>query len=720
MINLEDYPTRGKVPHEHGDITLRDYQWLGANLGVDLGASNMTKYRRYLKELIESRDADSIKEAVMIARKKFDPERAFLEFTTGAGKTFIMAATASYLSNCDQNTLIITRRTDLVRQDHEACWEVGAHASKFCASLRGSGTAHRIVVGSEGTLTGTKKKKDGVVYTLKERFSIEEMNNVDPTGGHKDGWVPNFILIDECDEVDSVDAAKCIKAAREGFDIYTNLDEDGKPKFSQYAVLLAHFQMVNPSVTVVGYTGTPFRGEESIIGPFWNKQIGPAIDMEYLVDRGMLVRTQFGDTGNGYDFGDFSDQVKQDGNIDFNQSQLDEMHGSVPRTLTDEIMREVIVNTINRNGVLVTCANIKHCEEAAFEVELHYARQLRARILKAGHVPCDEFESMHSEQLKSIAKPLGVDISGGWCSITSKTKNRDELLLKVQSGEIKYTFQVGCLNVGVDVPLWDTSVFLRPIMSLRVLIQLIGRGVRLPKDYQIEAGIVKTDHRVYDYSRTMEVMMGKYENRMLERCQLDKDKRSGGDLKRCPRCRTENSPGAKRCIHTDSNGERCEHFWSSKLCPNPSCGAENSHGVMQCRKCGGDMMDPNSRLDNKHYKEGDEIPVLDLKCGITAGGMVWVNLFYDDVLPDGSQRIAKLKFFPFSKEPKKQAHCRRIFYNEFAKKFFNDRISLSKLNRAKDAQSIAGELSKIRKPVKATHRVSKAGKHVVARMYFEE
>ncbi|MEM7000055.1 MAG: alkylhydroperoxidase-related (seleno)protein, partial [Pseudomonadota bacterium] len=46
----------------------------------------------------------------------------------------------------------------------------GAHASKFCASLRGSGTAHRIVVGSEGTLTGTKKKKDGVVYTLKERF----------------------------------------------------------------------------------------------------------------------------------------------------------------------------------------------------------------------------------------------------------------------------------------------------------------------------------------------------------------------------------------------------------------------------------------------------------------------------------------------------------------------------------------------------------------------
>ncbi|MFK9938761.1 hypothetical protein ACJEP1_25465, partial [Klebsiella pneumoniae] len=80
------------------------------------------------------------------------------------------------------------------------------------------------------------------------------------------------------------------------------------------------------------------------------------------------------------------------------------------------------------------------------------------------------------------------------------------ILDKANRGEIKYIFQVMALTTGVNVPFWDFSVILRKIGSLTLLIQLLGRGMRLLKDWQKEAPYswVKEDHLVWDFAGTMD------------------------------------------------------------------------------------------------------------------------------------------------------------------------------------------------------------------------
>ena len=92
--------------------------------------------------------------------------------------------------------------------------------------------------------------------------------------------------------------------------------------------------------------------------------------------------------------------------------------------------------------------------------------------------------------------------------ITGSTSDdeRELLLNQAKTGMVKFTCQIGCLTTGVDVPFWDTSVILRRIGSLTLLVQLLGRGMRLLTPELKEQGIVKHDHLVLDYSGTMDNM----------------------------------------------------------------------------------------------------------------------------------------------------------------------------------------------------------------------
>ncbi|WP_312691108.1 helicase-related protein, partial [Escherichia coli] len=83
-------------------------------------------------------------------------------------------------------------------------------------------------------------------------------------------------------------------------------------------------------------------------------------------------------------------------------------------------------------AVLITCAGVRHCKEAA------------------------------------AALPPGST----YAIITgdTDTKTRKKILDDVRAGKIKYTFQVMALTTGVNVPNWDFSVILRKIGSLTLLI----------------------------------------------------------------------------------------------------------------------------------------------------------------------------------------------------------------------------------------------------------
>lgn len=81
---------------------------------------------------------------------------------------------------------------------------------------------------------------------------------------------------------------------------------------------------------------------------------------------------------------------------------------------------------------------------------------------------------------------------------TTPNKERDAILKRFQKGEIQVLFNVSCLTVGYDYPALDTIYLLRPTRSLRLYMQMLGRGVRIAEG--------KTECIVIDYSGTFNSM----------------------------------------------------------------------------------------------------------------------------------------------------------------------------------------------------------------------
>mgnify|MGYP003624738839 CR=1 FL=1 len=385
---------------------------------------------------------------------------------------------------------------------------------------------------------------------------------------------PSILLVDECHEVD--------------FD---------SPD-SQYMLIFQALLKRNPKLRIIGLTGSPYRGTKDILGNFWGRCVYK-IRTPLLVERGFLVPTFFGydeQKESGYALDEFS-LPKTDTNSDFSQKDLLAMQRKITKdsTTTEKIMAEVVSITARRNKVMITGAGKKHLEQiAACLPEGSYALIIDSTGSKE-----------RREKLKAAATP---------------------------DNPIKYLLQIGCLTTGYDNPLIDTSVIMRKIGSLTLLTQLLGRGMRLLKDWQKEAGLIKDDHLVLDYSDTLAEMAEMYHDPVLERAQLDKSKKEH-DLIACPVCRTLNSSHARRCINRPNdpqitpevNGNknysidgRCEWFWASRECP--TCKTHNDTTARECRKCDGILIDPNANLKGKHYTDEDFREVVSMKMRLTSSG----------------------------------------------------------------------------------------------------
>src|SRR5690606_7498266 len=113
------------------------------------------------------------------------------------------------------------------------------------------------------------------------------------------------------------------------------------------------------------------RGCESIIQPnlkepgFWRKKVCE-ISTEYLVSIGAVVPTRFGLSDLHYDLDQWR-STGEDGIKEFSDADMAAMQAQIlkDKKLTQKIMAEVYAITQDRLGVLVTCAGVRHCKEAA-------------------------------------------------------------------------------------------------------------------------------------------------------------------------------------------------------------------------------------------------------------------------------------------------------------------------------------------------------------------
>lgn len=607
----------------------------------------------------------------------------FVKASVSAGKTMIFAMVAAQCQRMGLKMMVLARQGEIVDQDSEEISNFGVPNSVYCAALKLKGAHFPIVVGSEGTVS------NGLFKALGD-------------------YVPHVIGIDECHQVDWEDLAEAIEneepleqmTTKKG-EIVLNgdgsraLNNDGEPMEgtgrTQYTLIIREMQRrcketYGHELRIFGMTGSEFRGvipilvEDKRQRGFWREQV-TNIDTNYLIKFGSVVPTNFGGVdGLGYDLSEFT-ASSEDGVADFDQKTLRKMEEKIHNdaTMTQKIMARVHEICKDRNGVLVTCAGERHCKEAA------------------------------------AALPPGET----YRIITGKTgeKQRKEWLKEAFEGKVKYIFQVQALTTGVNVPYWDTSVILRKIGSLTLLIQLLGRGMRLLKKWHIEQGFKKDDHLVLDFAGCMDELGQLYFDPILEQAQYQRRGDNGKDPKFCPDCGTENSFYARRCVRVDENGNRCEYFWKYRECEDQvdprtkkvivkGCGTKNDIAARVCRCCDVSLIDPNEKLSGKHYTKNDWCNVKSFRVDMTKNqhGIV----FCYELEAHGETFKAYERFFPESDNQ----ICKTL-WRQTALKHIADRRIAGVTASYRNARKIMQNAHHIMAPKRVTHRKNAKGEDII-------
>jgi superfamily II DNA or RNA helicase len=579
----------------------------------------------------------------------------FIEASVGAGKTIIMGMVLARIQELKRRALVLARAGELVEQNAETFSACGVFNSIYSASLGIKSTHRAVVVGTEGTIANALKAGAEL-----EKFSVD------------------FLIIDECHEV--------------------NYSEES----SQYMQIISALIERNPNLKIIGLTGTPYRGADSIIGEFWQSCVY-RINSDFLVGKGFLVPDVFGlgdDSGIKYDLKKWAIEA-EGGRDDYTKAQLEEMDDFICESeeLTRDIVAKILHHTEHRNVTLITGAGLRH--------------------------------------LKQVAKYLPVDswgiVTSEICLTSAGEAKRGDILKAAYTGKIKNLLQVGCLITGVDIPLIDTSVIMRKIASLRILVQLLGRGKRLLKPSQEAAGFIKSDHLILDYTQTLDEMHELYSNPILENAAFSKSEKREGELITCPACATLNTKSARRCrgvgeigvlmpqrnIKNFSIDGRCEFFWDFVECKK--CGTPNDKMARQCRSCEAVLIDPAANLSGKHYTDNDWREVKEMFVRATNNGQ---GLIVDYVLAGEAQEGAKTTNYFNSKletatellwPEKREKWAMALF-----RKWLADHVPQGW--RATLVSASAGKIVKQRAmidtPALITHRLNKDGRSVISRKQF--
>lgn len=386
---------------------------------------------------------------------------------------------------------------------------------------------------------------------------------------------------------------------------------------SSFMRVFRHYKQQYKNMRVLGATGTNFRFKgAAIVGPdcLFKTQVGN-ITTERLINEGYLIEPQFEvDKNLVLDFS----QVRIKANGQFDQKQLESVVERSAR-LTELICHQVvhIMETQARRGVFFFATTKKH----AFEILSHLPMAESAIIL--GETPQEE---------------------------------RTRILDDARIGKIKYLVNIAIISVGVDVPAYDTIAYLRPTESLVLLVQTLGRVLRLSPTTNKSSALVLDfagnieRHRDWDNPLLLKA---------LQAC-IDINKPLVID---CPRCRKLNTEDARRCIgHT--NNTRCDYYFQFKPCPNGNCGVKNDISARYCRECGAEIIDPNAKLSLKSVlNDTQDAQVMRSKYGLSGNDDKFtVHCAY--YCKDSNGKIISLyeHFTPCSEK------ARYVFYGQFVRK----------------------------------------------------
>ena len=425
---------------------------------------------------------------------------------------------------------------------------------------------------------------------------------------------------------------------------------------------------------VVGLTGSPFRGVTPLTSfDFWHDTVFN-IGTDKLTELGYLSVPVFGFADADDDALDFSSVNTRSGSWEFSEKELDEiaMSDAGKKKLVN-ILMQVIEKTKDRNQRIVFASTKRH------------AREIR-RILIA----------------------LGIDKGKiGLVTDDSSESEKDRVIKLSKEGKLDWLINVSVLTTGFNSPLIDVVVYLRPIGSLVLLIQSMGRGARLLEDWMKEAGFHKDNYLVLDYAGVFDRLGHLLDDPTTGEALAQRDKSRGED-KPCPRCHEMNSKAARRCRAKDESepDKRCGFFWHSQTCPD--CGTENDIAATECRNpsCRRELRDSNKALLHHPYSDEEMVGVKKMDVLSTKGGALMVRFTLD-----GDERQPYL-IFPMGGEL-----SRRILKKEFVDVYVQPgwRGRVASMKTAEQIVKMAGAFMT---PKEIAYRINGNNKYVVGRRKF--
>jgi DNA repair protein RadD len=354
----------------------------------------------------------------------------------------------------------------------------------------------------------------------------------------------------------------------------------------------------NPNLRVIGLSATPYRlgdgyiyrmdehgnahGEDKAKKPYFNARVFTVYARD-LIQQGYLTQPIIGGINSGhYDTLDMElNSMGKFASVDIDRA----FHGQ--GRLTSSIVGDIVSQAVNRQGVMIFAATVQHAHEV----------------------------------LESL--PPGLS-----CIVTGKTpkKEREQILQKFKSRQLKYLVNVSVLTTGFDAPHVDLIAILRATESVSLLQQIIGRGLRIDDN--------KDDCLILDYAENIDRHCpdGDIFNPEIE---ASTDYVAGEAIKaQCPECKAHNefAPVINEAKHeVDVNGYfidlegirletefgemsahhgrrcygevfnktisklvRCSYRWTFKPCVH--CEAENDIAARYCCECKGELINPNDRL----------------------------------------------------------------------------------------------------------------------------
>lgn len=413
----------------------------------------------------------------------------------------------------------------------------------------------------------------------------------------------------------------------------------------------------NPNLRIVGMTATPYRlgsgyiyregpegrlnGEDTARNPFFAKSVF-CIGGRELIKQGYLTPPVIGAiNAERYDTANM--QLNRMGKFD--QADIDRAYHGKGR-VTSAAVSDIVYQSRNRRGVLIYAATIQHAQEV----------------------------------MASLPPQLSAIIDG-------TTKDRKDILARFARQEIKYLVNVMVLTVGVDLPHVDVIAVLRKTESVRLLQQIIGRGLRLYPGKQDCLYLDYTDNvsqHAPDGDLFAPVVRAKplvtssgTINAICEECHYTNEFSLNKDYLDYPfdengycidafgnRIETEYGPmpvhHGRRCfgmvrLTGSKDYERCGYRWAGKPCP--ACGEQNDIAARYCYICKAEIVDPGLRILSEFRAmkrdptqvQSDEVISMECKHSISQKGNPTLRV--DWVVPT---RHFSTWFMPETKIPQKK------------------------------------------------------------------